>query len=263
MALIDENLRYHLHVTDDMVGKYVILPGDPGRVPKIAQYLDNAEQVAYNREYNTYTGYLLGEKVSVVSTGIGGPSTAIAVEELIKSGAHTFVRIGTSGGINMKVAGGDLVIANGAIRCDGTSREYLPEEYPAVSDFDVTLALKDAAEALSTKETGNTYHIGVVQSKDSFYGQIEPETMPIAEHLQNRWAAYVRSGCLVSEMEAATLFSVAIARGVRAGAVFAALWNLERTKAGLPDPVCKDTDRAIRCAVNAIKLLIEKDRENV
>ncbi len=260
MALLDENIQFHLKTTADQVGKYVILPGDPGRVEKIAKYLDNAQFVASNREYTTYTGTLLGEKVSVVSTGIGGPSAAIAVEELIRCGAHTFIRVGTSGGIDIKVVGGDLVVASGAIRGDGTSREYIPEEYPAVADFEVVSALKKAADSLSTNELGNGCHVGVVQSKDSFYGEIEPEKMPIAEHLVNRWEAYVRCGCLTSEMEAATIFSVAIARHVRAGAVLTALWNVERSKAGLPDPVCHSSERAIKCAVEAIKLLIESDK---
>lgn len=260
MALLQENIQFHLKVTSEQVGKYVILPGDPGRVEKIAKYLDNAEFVASNREYTTYTGYLLGEKVSVVSTGIGGPSAAIAVEELIRCGAHTFIRIGTSGGIDIKVVGGDLIVASGAIRGDGTSKEYLPEEYPAVPDFEVLSALNEAAKELSGNELGNGYHVGIVQSKDSFYGEIEPEKMPVAEHLLNRWEAYVRCGCLTSEMEAATIFSVAIARHVRAGAVFTALWNVERTKAGLPDPVCESNERAIKCSVNAIRKLIESDK---
>ena len=261
MALLQEDIQFHLKVTKEQVGKYVILPGDPGRVEKIARHLDNAEFVASNREYTTYTGSLLGEKVSVVSTGIGGPSAAIAVEELIRCGAHTFIRIGTSGGIDIKVVGGDLIIASGAIRGDGTSKEYLPEDYPAVPDFEVLSALKKAADELSSDELGNGNHVGVIQSKDSFYGEIEPEKMPIAEHLLNRWESYVRCGCLTSEMEAATLFSVAIARKVRAGAVLTALWNVERSKAGLPDPVCESSERAIQFAVNAIKILIESDKK--
>lgn len=260
MALLQDDIQFHLRVTPEQVGKYVILPGDPGRVEKIAEHFDNAHFVASNREYTTWTGTLLGEKVSCVSTGIGGPSAAIAIEELIRCGAHTFIRIGTSGGIDIKVVGGDLIIASGAIRGDGTSKEYIPQDYPAVPDFDVLSALVEAARELSTNELGNGYHVGVIQSKDSFYGEIEPEKMPVADYLVNRWEAYVRCGCLTSEMEAATLFSVAIARKVRAGAVLTALWNVERTKAGLPDPVCESNERAIQCAVDAIKILIEKDK---
>jgi uridine phosphorylase len=260
MALLDPKLQYHLQVTEEQVGKYVIMPGDPGRVAKIAELLDNPKHIATNREYVTYTGSLNGTPVSVCSTGIGGPSAAIAIEELIRCGCHTFIRVGTSGGINLKVAGGDLVIASAAIRGDGTSAEYLTPDYPAVADFEVVSALVEAAKPLSSKEEGNTYHVGVAQSKDSFYGEIEPENMPIAPHLVNRWEAYVKSGCLASEMEAATLFSVALVREVRAGAVLTALWNVERSKAGLPDKVCKSSDRAIKCAVEAIKILIEKDK---
>lgn len=262
MALLEENIQFHLKVTAEQVGKYVIMPGDPGRVPEIAKYLDGAVQIAQNREYNTYTGTLLGEKVSVVSTGIGGPSAAIAMEEMIRCGAHTFIRIGTSGGIDLKAAGGDLCIASGAVRAEGTSKEYIPAEYPAVADFDVVCALRDSAAELSTDADGNRYHVGVVQSKDSFYGEIEPEKMPVANELTGRWKAYVSCGCLTSEMECAALFSVAIARHVRAGGVLTALWNVERSNAGLPDPVCHSTERGIKCAVGAIKRLIEMDRKN-
>jgi len=260
MALLDPNFQYHLHTTAEQLGKYVILPGDPGRVEKIAALLDNPKHIATNREYVTYTGELNGVPVSVCSTGIGGPSAAIAVEELIKCGCHTFIRVGTSGGMNMKVMGGDLIIASAAIRGDGTSAEYLTPDYPAVADFEVMSALVEAAKTTSNDEDGNKYHVGVCQSKDSFYGEVAPETMPEATRLQNRWDAYVRAGCLTSEMEAATLFAVALVREVRAGAVLTALWNVERSKAGLPDKVCKSSERAIKCAIDAIKILIENDK---
>ncbi|MCL2087617.1 MAG: uridine phosphorylase [Oscillospiraceae bacterium] len=262
MGLVSSDVQYHLNVTSEQVGKYVILPGDPGRVPLIAERLDNAVKVAYNREYQTYTGELSGEKVSVVSTGIGGPSAAIAIEELFRCGAHTFIRVGTSGGINLKVTGGDLVIASAAVRGDGTSREYIPHGYPAAADFDVIRALCDAADNLSSDTDGNRRHVGVVQSKDSFYGEIEPQTMPIADELTQRWNAYIKCGCLASEMEAASIYSVALARGVRAGAVLTALWNVERSKAGLPDKICKDNTRAIQCAVDAVKRLIESEEKS-
>ncbi len=259
--LLQGEKQFHLQVTADQVGKYVVLPGDPGRVPKIAAYLENAEQISYNREYNTYTGILNGEKVSVVSTGIGGPSAAIAVEELIKCGAHTFIRIGTSGGIDTRVIGGDLLIASAAVRAEGTSKEYLPPDYPAAADFAVLKALDEAAAELSEDSDGKRYHVGVVQSKDSFYGETEPENMPVAGELLSRWEGYVRCGCLTSEMETAAIYSVAIARHVRAGAVLTALWNVERSKARLSDPICMDSTRAIRCAVSAIAKLIETDRK--
>lgn len=261
MALISEDITFHTKTTKNDVGKYVILPGDPGRVPLIAAKLDNAVQVAQNREYNVYTGYLCGEKVTVCSTGIGGPSAAIAVEEMIKCGADTFIRVGTSGGIDLKVSGGDLCIASAAIRGEGTSHEYIPSDYPAVGDFDVLCAMKKSAEALSTDEDGNRYHVGVVQSKDSFYGEICPEEMPVSDFLKTRWAGYVKCGCLTSEMEVAALYAVSIARHVRAGAVLTALWNVERTNAGLPDKVCHSSERAIECVIGAIKILIEQDKK--
>lgn len=262
MALLTEDIQFHLQVNESMVGKYAILPGDPGRVPKIAEYLDNAEFIASNREFTTYTGTLLGEKVSVVSTGIGGPSAAIAVEELIRCGVHTFIRVGTSGGMDASVLGGDLVVAQAAVRSEGTTKEYIPDEYPAVADFEVMTALKTAGDRLSENADGKRCHIGVVHSKDSFYGEIEPEQMPVSDILCSRWDAYVKCGCLTSEMESAAIFSVCLARRKRAGGIFTALWNVERSKAGLPDTVCLDSDRAIRAAVDAMKILIEKDRHN-
>jgi uridine phosphorylase len=261
MGIMSGELQFHIKTNSEQIGGYVILPGDPGRVPKIAAKLDNAEQVANNREYNVYTGYLDGVKVSVCSTGIGGPSAAIAVEELIKCGAHTFIRVGTSGGMDMKVMGGDIVVAQAAIRGDGTSREYLTPDYPAVADFTVTKALAEEAEALSENEDGKRFHVGVVQSKDSFYGEVEPESSPLADYLLKRWDSYIKSGCLVSEMEAATIYSVALTRKVRAGGVMLAIWNVERHNAGLPDTVTKDTERAIMCAIGAVKRLIKADKK--
>ncbi len=259
-SIMDGERQFHIQTLPDEVGRYVILPGDPGRVPNIAELLDDAVQVAYNREYNVYSGMLDGEKVTVCSTGIGGPSAAIAVEELIKCGADTFIRIGTSGGMDLKVSGGDLVIASAAVRGEGTTFEYLPADYPAVADFTVVEALKQAAEFTSTNETGNRYHIGVVHSKDSFYGEVEPENAPVAENIKSRWESYLRCGCLTSEMECAAIFAVGIARGARCGGVLTALWNVERSKAGLPDNITNDSSRAIKCAIDAIRILIKKDK---
>ncbi len=260
MGIISDDVQYHLKLKKGDVGRYVILPGDPARVPLIAERLDNAAFVASNREFVTYTGSLLGEKVSVTSTGIGGPSTAIAVEELIRCGADTFIRVGTSGGMDLKVCGGDLVIATASVRSEGTSREYIPPEYPSAADFDVVSALAKAASDLSENEDGKRFHVGVVHCKDSFYGEIEPEKMPVSLKLCDGWKSYVKCGCLTSEMESAALFAVAQARKVRAGAVFTALWNVERSNAGLPDTVCMDSGRAIQAAVNAVKILIEQDK---
>lgn len=245
-----ENLQYHIKCKPGDVGKYVILPGDPKRCEKIAKYFDNPVLIADNREFVTYTGYIGEKRVSITSTGIGGPSAAIAMEELAALGADTFIRVGTAGGINMKVKSGDVVIATGAVRGDGASREYAPIEFPAVSDFDVNLALKNAAQKL-----GYTHHIGVVQSKDSFYGQHSPERMPVSYDLLNKWEAWKRLGVLASEMESATLFTVASALNVKCSAVFAILWNQERKKAGFFEEDFLDTERAIKVAIEAIKEL--------
>lgn len=257
-----EEKQFHLKVTSEDVGKYVLLCGDPGRVEIIASQLENSRAVSYNREYNIYTGNLLGEKVSVASTGIGGPSAAICVEELAMCGCHTFIRIGTSGGMGEKVSAGDLIIATSAIRDDGTSREYMPLSVPAVADFEVTKALCKCAESLSDNALGNGYVAGVVQSKDSFYGETNPETMATKNFLLEKWNSYLKLGCLCSEMECASIFSVAMTRGLRAGAVLLAIWNV--TSHAEKGDVTRvfDTERAIKVAVGAMKEIIKKDKSN-
>ena len=253
----DATKQYHIQVGQGDVGRYVILPGDPKRCAKIAKYFDNAELVADSREYVTYTGYLDGVKVSVTSTGIGGPSASIAVEELVKAGADTFVRIGTCGGMQLDVKSGDVVVATGAIRMEGTSKEYAPIEYPAVADLQVTNALVEAAK---TKKA--PFHAGVVQCKDAFYGQHSPERMPVSYELLNKWEAWKRMGCLASEMESAALFIVASHLRVRAGSCFLVLANQERELLGMENPVVHDTDLAIQVAVEAVRNLIKADMEN-
>ncbi len=252
----DATKQYHIQVGKGDVGRYVILPGDPKRCEKIAKYFEQPEFVADNREYVTYTGYLAGEKVSVTSTGIGGPSASIAMEELVKAGADTFIRIGTCGGMQLDVKSGDVVIANGAIRMEGTSKEYAPIEFPAVPDYRIVNALAEAAG-----ELGANYHVGVVQCKDAFYGQHAPESMPVGYELINKWDAWKKLGCLASEMESAALFIVASARHVRVGSCFLVMANQEREAAGLDNPVVHDTDLAIRVAVEALKKMILEDRE--
>ncbi len=248
--------QYHIALSEEHSAKYAIIPGDPGRVEKIAAFLDNAKQVGNNREYNSYLGYLDGEKVLVVSTGIGGPSCAICVEELAKIGVDTFIRVGTCGGMQPKVKPGDVVISTGAIRQDGTSREYMPIEFPAVADFHVTSALYAAAQNL-----GYDNHIGVVQAKDSFYGQHSPESMPTAPELLAKWDAWKRGGCLASEMEGATLFIVSAARGLRSGGVFHCVWNQEVSQSAMPKERTEDTSCAIKTAIEAIRILIKQDKE--
>ncbi len=251
-----EELLYHLQMKKGDVGRYVLLPGDPGRCEQIASYLDDPHLVAYNREYKTYTGTLLGEKVSVTSTGIGGPSAAIAVEELVKIGADTFIRVGTCGGMNANVIPGSIVVANSAIRAEGTSREYLPIEFPAVADHQVTCALEAAAKSLNLP-----CKVGVVQCKDSFYGQHEPEAQPISDDLLRRWSAWIRGGCFASEMESAALFVLGSCRSVRTGTVLLVCANKDREKLGYSDPSFHDTAPAIQTAIEAIRRLILSDRE--
>lgn len=245
--------QYHTGVGPSDIGQYVILPGDPKRCAKIAEHFDNPVLVADSREYVTYTGTLDGIKVSVTSTGIGGPSAAIAIEELSKCGAHTFIRVGTCGGMQPEVCGGDIVIASGAIRMEGTSREYAPIEYPAVADIRVTNALIQAADKL-----GVTNHVGVVQCKDSFFGQHEPEVMPVSYELTNKWQAWLRMGCLASEMESAALFIAGSFLRVRVGSCFLVVANQERAKLNLPNKQVHDTELAISTAVEALRILIHQ-----
>ena len=247
--------QFHIHCTEGDVGRYVILPGDPGRCESIAQHFDNPVHIGMNREYNIWTGYLLGEKVSVCSTGIGGPSAAIAMEELHNIGADTFLRVGTCGGIALDILPDDVVVATGAIRYEHTSMEYAPIEFPAVPDFEVTAALKAAGE-----ELGYNTHVGVVQCKDSFYGQHSPEKSPVYYELLNKWESWKRLGVKASEMESAALFVVAAALGVRCGSCFHVIWNQEREKAGLFMPMSEDTSGAIKVCIEALKKLIESDR---
>ena len=252
----EADLQYHLQIRPGDVGRYVILPGDPKRCAKIAAHFEDAKLVADSREFVTYTGYLDGEKVSVTSTGIGGPSASIAMEELVRCGADTFIRVGTCGGMALDVKGGDLVIATGAIRMEGTSKEYAPIEFPAVADLDIANALVCAARKLHY-----TCHTGVVQCKDAFYGQHEPEKMPVSYELQNKWEAWMRLGCKASEMESAALFVVASHLGVRCGSDFLVVGNQERNARGLDNPIVHDTEAAINTAVEALRILIRQDRE--
>ena len=246
---------FHIACTADDIGRYCILPGDPGRGPAIAAYFDDAKQVAYNREYNVWTGTLLGEKVTACSTGIGGPSASIAMEELHKCGADTFIRTGTCGGIDVNVQSGDIVVATGAVRFEHTSLEYAPLEFPAVADFGLVDCLVRATKAL-----GYPLHTGIVQCKDSFYGQHDPAASPVYYELQQKWESWKRLGVKASEMESAALFVVAAALGCRCGSCVHVVWNQEREAAGLDQKMSEDTSTSVRVAVEALKLQIEADR---
>jgi uridine phosphorylase len=238
------------------VGRYVLLPGDPGRCPSIAEHFDHAEKIAQTREYTTYSGYLLGERVSVMSTGIGCPSTAIGVEELAAIGADTFVRVGTCGGMLQHVQVGDLVITSAAVRDEGTTPQYMPLAFPAVADLDITLALREAAA-----RQGVRCHVGITQTKDSFYGQRQPERMPVAEQLQSRWKAWKAGGVLCSEMEAAAIFVVSSVLKKRAGGIMLVAGNQELPPLPLEEHARRmDLGPLIRTTIEGVKILIEKDR---
>lgn len=246
--------QYHIQCAPGDVGRYAILPGDPARCELIAQHLENPKLIAQNREFTTYTGELLGEKVSVTSTGIGGPSAAIALEELHALGVNTVIRVGTSGGMSLNVHVGDVVIASGAIRMEGTTKEYMPIEFPAVPHYEVLSALAQAAPKL-----GQPYHVGVVECKDSFYGQHAPERMPVSYELVSKWRAWLQGGALTSEMESAALFIVGSVLGMRVGSVLLVGVNPELKKIGINEGHCNDTQRPIRVAIEAMKTLIQND----
>lgn len=245
-------VMHHIDMKKGDVGRYVLLPGDPGRCELIASYFDNPQLIANKREYKTYTGTLLGERVSVTSTGIGCPSTAIAVEELSMLGADTFIRVGTSGGMQPHLVPGDLAIVTGAIRDEGTTLHYMPAEFPAVADINVTLALREAARKLN-----KPHHLGISQSKDSFYGQHMPGRMPVANRLLDRWKAWKDGGAICSEMEAAALYVISSVLRRRAGGIMLIMANQESSDR----TVVYDLSDLLQVATEAVKILIEQDRK--
>jgi len=255
----EEGLAFHLHIQQGDIGRYVLLPGDPGRCEKIAAHFDSPVFVAQNREYVAWTGSLLGEKVSVVSTGIGCPSTAIAVEELVEAGADTFIRVGSSGAMQPEVRMGDVAIITGAIRDEGTTSHYLPMEFPAIAHPEVVSALRQAAEKL-----GFSHHVGISQSKDSFYGEVERTRMPIAAHLGERWKAWVAGGAVCSEMEASVIFILSSIYRKRAGGAMLIINNADLAELAPGDEAKQmaefDAERVIRVAVEGLKILIQKDK---
>ena len=246
--------QFHIHCVEGDVGRYVILPGDPGRCEKIAALFDNAHFVAQNREYTIYTGTLLGEKVSVCSTGIGGPSAPSHGGAAQHRRRHLY----PGGYLRRHRSGCPLRRRGGGhrrIRFEHTSREYAPIEYPAVANFEVTTALVEASRAL-----GKRTQVGVVQCKDAFYGQHSPARMPVSYELLNKWEAWKRLGVKASEMESAALFVVADALGCRCGSCFHVIWNQEREAAGLDQNMSEDTTSAVQVGVEALKRLIAADR---
>jgi uridine phosphorylase len=251
--MAEDEVLYHIQMKKGDVGRYVFLPGDPGRCEQIANYFDNPQLIAYHREYKTYTGTLLGEKVSVTSTGIGCPSTAIALEELVIIGADTFIRVGTSGGMQPYQRPGDLAIVTAAIRDEGTTLHYMPPEFPAVANIEVVTALRDAAVKLN-----KPHHLGISQSKDSFYGQHQPERMPVSSRLLERWKAWKMGGAICSEMEAAAIFIVSSILRKRAGGIMLVMANQESEDR----TIVHDLTDLLQTSIEAVKILIEQDRKS-
>lgn len=250
--------KYHIGLSKDELegAKIAILPGDPGRVSEIAKFLDFSKKLTVNREYTSYLGKIENENVLIMSTGMGGPSMAIAVEELASLGIDTFIRVGTSGGMQLNVDPGDLVIAQSVIRAEGTSREYAPIECPATPDFNLTYQLKMTADKLNYKN-----HIGIVHSKDSYYGQHAPDRMPISYELINKWNSYIKMGALCSEMETATLFTVSSYLKVKSAAILLVVWNQEQVKNGINGQTNFDIDGPIKVAIETIRETIKQESE--
>lgn len=245
----------HIGLEPGEVGRYVFLPGSPERTEKIAAYFDNPKEIAYNREFRTFVGELDGVKVAVTSTGIGGPSAAIAVEELHQCGADTMLRVGTCASTSEKVSLGDVVIPNGAVRMEGVSTHYLPIEYPAVPDFQVVKAVEQAAQKLEFP-----YNVGVTITKASFYTQTTPETKPVWPELVYKWQAYEKGGATSTSMECSALFCVGASLGIRTSSVMISATNFGEYSNDADDYPSGWEERAIEVGIEAMKIMIRKDK---
>lgn len=243
--------KYHIGLSREDVGDYVLVPGDPFRTPLIAKFIDGAKEVAFSREYRTFTGTVDGEKVSTMSTGMGGPSVAIGIEELHELGVHTLLRVGTCGAAQPEIKMGDLVISMAAVRSEGTPNGYVPLEYPAVASLHVVEALIEASEA-----AGAHYHVGVTRSVDALYSDLLPDTMP-RPHLRDELDMWAKAGILSNDMEASTLFVVSRIRQMRAGCVNLCVDELGAGEIHHVDP--SYMDRMLSVAVDAVRRLIKRD----
>ena len=217
---------------------------------------DNPVKIAHHREYLTYTGTLEGVPVTVTSTGIGGPSAGIAIEELYSCGAHTMMRIGSAASTSPKVKLGDVVIPNGAVRMEGTGNHYLPFEFPAVPDYEMLRALEEAAEKL-----GYPYNIGVTITKDSYYTEAEPETKPVYHELKEKWDSYLKGGATNTSMECSILFLIGASLGIRTSSVMISATNFGEYSNDADDYPSGWEERAIEVGIEAMKIMIRKDRQ--
>lgn len=245
--------KYHVGLAPGEVGQYVLIPGDPFRTALIAKHLDDAREVAFSREYRTFTGTLDGVPVSTCSSGIGGPSAAIAVEELSELGVHTFLRVGTCGAAQPGIRMGDLVIATGSVRTEGTPDGYVPKEYPAVASHDLISACVAAAGA-----AGAPFHTGLIRSVDALYSDLVPDRMPMAEKLTLELKVWERAGIMANDMESATIMVVSSLRRLRAGVILLCVDELGAGEIHHLDPSLMD--RMLTVATDAIRLLIGRDR---
>jgi uridine phosphorylase len=244
--------KYHVGLAAGEVGGYLLIPGDPFRTALIATHLDDAREVAWSREYRTFTGRLGETPVSTCSSGIGGPSAAIAVEELGELGVHTFLRVGTCGAAQPGIKMGDLVIATGSVRSEGTPDGYVPREYPALASHDVVTACMEAAEAAAVP-----HHVGLIRSVDALYSDLLPDRMPMAEALRLELKVWERAGIMANDMESATIMVVSALRGYRAGVILLCVDELGAGEIHHLDP--SYMDRMLRVATDAIRRLIESD----
>lgn len=248
-----EKMMLHTNLTKGEVGKYAFLPGSPQRVERIAKYLDNPQFLKVNREYETWVGYLEGEMVLVTSTGVGGPSTAIALEELVELGADTFIRIGSCATTSEKCGRGDVIIPSACVRMEGTALHYGPVEFPAVPDIEVLDELRNAANKLEYKNV-----VGTMISRDGFYTQYDEFEKPSKYYIKPQWEAYKKLGAIATEMEAATLFVASASLGVRSGGVMVCATDYQKVNKTYP----MDYEaRAIEVGVEAMRQLIIKDKK--
>ncbi|MEP7105045.1 MAG: nucleoside phosphorylase [Chloroflexota bacterium] len=244
--------KYHVGLAPGEVGGYVLMPGDPFRTALIAKYLDGAQEKAFSREYRTFTGTVDGAAVSTTSSGIGGASAAIAVEELSELGAHTFLRVGTCGAAQPGIKMGDLVIATGSVRSEGTPDGYVPREYPAIAHPQVVNACVAAAEA-----AGAAHHLGIIRSVDALYSDLLPDRMPRREALMAELQMWSRAGVVANDMESSTIMVVSSLRKLRAGVILLCVDELGAGEIHHLDPSLMD--RMLRVAVDAIRLLVVRD----
>ncbi|HLZ93737.1 MAG TPA: nucleoside phosphorylase [Candidatus Dormibacteraeota bacterium] len=250
---VTEKKKYHIGLARADVGDYVLAPGDPFRTPLIAKHLEDAKEVGFSREYRTFTGKVEGVPVSAMSTGMGGPSVAIGVEELHELGVHTVLRVGTCGALQPGVKVGDLVIALASVRSEGTSDGYVPREYPAVASLHMVNALVEAAETAKAP-----YHVGIMRSVDALYSDLVPDKMPRPD-LRLELDMWTKAGVIGNDMEASTLYVVSRIRGMRAGTICLCVDEVGAGEIHHLDP--SYMDRMVSVAVGAIRILIKRDKE--